>query len=76
MESEIDYKQLAEDLQAEVERLHIRIAKGWNRPTFDFLGVVGVQWSKLSYVEKVYTIALFIIAGCAVATMIRDLYRE
>lgn len=76
MEQEIDYQQLAAELQEEIERLHIRIAKGWNRPSLDFLGIVLAHWNKLSYVEKVYTLALFVIAGCAVVSMVRDLYRE
>lgn len=75
---EINYKQLFEDSQAEVEKLRIRIAKGW-RPALaplDPIQSLLACFNQLSYLEKVYTVSVVVIAGSILIGQIRDMFRK
>lgn len=74
---EIDYKAVAEQLQRDLEMARARLT--WmNKPSHlkVWTDTLQCSWNKLSYIEKVYTIAMMIFIFCAVAGLVRDLYRE
>lgn len=60
-----NYKKMSEDMAEEIEKLHIRIAKGFTSHASmpGFLTTLQKKWESLSYMEKVYTISMMVIAG-------------
>lgn len=77
-EQKPDFEKIAEDLREANEQLHIRIAKGWKAPSIlpGFLLTLQARWNRLSYMEKVYTISMMIIAGSILIGQLREMFRK
>lgn len=64
-EQKPDFEKMSKDMAEEIEKLHIRIAKGFTSHATmpGFVATLQKKWESLSYMEKVYTISMIVIAG-------------